>query len=358
MNVRDAIRRMKPYSPPLAGREPERNLLLDFNESVIPPGPEVARALRGFIEQNRLQVYPDYRGFGKKLAAFHGLAPDRLILTNGSDQGIDIVMRALLEAGDEVILPQPTFAMYPQVAGTLDVRVVSPPFGPALEYPLEAVRAAIGPRTRLLVVVNPNNPTGTLLPLAELEGLLRAHPDLAVLVDEAYAEFTGVSALGLVDRYANLAVLRTFSKAYAMPSLRLGFVAADPAFVAELLKIRGPYDVNMMAVVAGEAQIDHPQRWRAYVREVMEEAKPRVEAFFRERGVTYFPGAANFVLVRPDDLAGAVGALRERGILVRPQKGAIADCFRLSIGRTADMERFMAAYDDYLDGRAKRSGAR
>jgi histidinol-phosphate aminotransferase len=356
MRVRDTIRRMKPYSPPLAGRDPRSALLLDFNESVLPPPPEVGQALRRFIAEGRLQVYPDYDGFETRLAAFHGLSAEQVIVTNGSDQGIDIVLRALLDAGDAMVFPEPSFAIYPQVAGTLGARLISPPYREDMSYPAESVQEALAAGARVLVVVNPNNPTGTMIDPADLEAILREHPDLAVIVDEAYAEFTGKSVLGWVSRFENLAVLRTFSKAYALPSLRLGFVAANAGFIRELYKIRGPYDVNMMAVVAAEAQLDHPGHWRAYVREVMDVAKPRVEAFLRERGVRFYPGAANFLLIRPSDCAGAVAFLREHGILVRPQKGLAAGCFRLSIGPLAAMERFMALYGEYLT-RGRGTGA-
>jgi histidinol-phosphate aminotransferase len=238
--------------------------------------------------------------------------------------------------------------MWPQAANTLDVKIVSPPYREDMAFPVEAVRKALTPDVRVLVIVSPNNPTGSMIAEAELEALLRDFPQVAVLLDEAYAEFSGRSVIGWVSRFDNLAVFRTFSKAYAIPSLRLGFVAANPAFITELYKIRGPYDVNMMAVAAAEAQLEHPEHWRGYVREVMEVAKPKVEAFFRERGVTFYPGTANFLLVRPKDCADAVAFLKSRGILVRPQKGLAANCFRVSIGPPDVMDTFIAAYGEYL----------
>jgi histidinol-phosphate aminotransferase len=314
-------------------------------------------AIRRFIEEGRLQVYPQYGEFEAKLAAFHGLKPEELIVTNGSDQGIDIALRALLEAGQTMVFPEPSFAMYPQVAGTLEARIVSPPYRSDMSYPVEAVREALTPDVRVLVVVNPNNPTGSMIAPGELEAILTGHPDLAVIVDEAYGEFTGRSVIPWIRRFANLAVLRTFSKAYAMPSLRLGFAAAQPDFIRELYKVRGPYDVNMLAIAAGQAQLEHPGHWRAYVREVMQVSKPRVEAFLREQNETFYPGEANFLLLRPEDCTGAVAWLRERGILVRPQKGLASGCFRLSIGPLAAMERFMEAYGEYLNRRRQRPRA-
>ncbi len=133
-----------------------------------------------------------------------------------------------------------------------------------------------------------------------------------------------------------------------MAGLRLGYALGHPAFIAELHKIRIPYDVNAVAVAAGEALLDDPAPWRAYVDEVMQRAKPMVERFFDEHGVDYVRGEANFMLVRPGDVAEAYEHLKANGILVRPQRPPAEDCFRMSVGTVADMQRFMSAYTAYL----------
>ena len=354
MKVRAAIRAMTPYSPPLDGRDPKDMTLLDFNESVIPPGPEILAAMHRFIDSGRLQVYPEYQHLEQKLSAYHGIEPEQLLLTNGSDQGIDVILRAVLDTGDALVLPKPTFAMFAQVANTIGVDIRSPEYGADMSYPEAAVREALAPAggapATALIVVNPNNPTGTQVAPDVLRGLLRDFPETAIIVDEAYAEFTGETAIPWINEFPNLAVLRTFSKAYAMPSLRLGFVAAGAAFVDELKKVRGPYDVNMMAVAAAEAHLEQPTAWETYVREVMDDAKPKVETFLRERQVEFYPGAANFLLIRPRNLGEAVAYLKGRGILVRPQKPPVEDMFRLSIGPMSVMQGFMDAYDGYLQG--------
>ena len=343
---------MTPYSPPLEGRDPAVNTLLDFNESVLPPGSDVLAAMHRFIDSGRLQVYPEYQRLEQKLSAYHGIKPEQLLLTNGSDQGIDVVLRALLDVGDALVLPKPTFAMFAQIAQTLEVELRTPQYGRDMSYPLAAIQEALAPSgqaaARALVIVNPNNPTGTKVSVETIRQLLETFPETAILVDEAYAEFTGETVIPLIDEYPNLAVLRTFSKAYAMPSLRLGFVAANAEFIAELQKVRGPYDVNMMAVAAAEAHLEAPQAWTAYVQEIMQDAKPRVEAFLRERQVEFFPGAANFMLIRPRNLASAVAHLKSHGILVRPQKPPVAEMFRLSVGPLDVMQKFFDAYDLFL----------
>jgi len=225
--------------------------------------------------------------------------------------------------------------------------VVSPLYGPDMSFPFDEVLAAVTPRTRLIVIVSPNNPTGTSAPNAQIEAIASRHPDVAVYVDEAYFEFSGKTAVPLLARHANLVISRTFSKAMALAGLRFGYALSNAEFIRQLGKIRIPYDVNSLALAAAEASLDHPEGWRAYVREVMDEAKPLVERFLREHGVTFFPSDANFLLVRSPDPAGVTAHLKARGILVRPQRPPVGDCFRVSIGTVAEMRRFLKALSEY-----------
>ena len=347
MRVRETIRRMQPYTPPLEGRDPKQMLLLDFNESLIPPPPPVREAIIRFLDENRMQTYPDYGDFEPRLARYLGVNPDEVLITNGSDQGIEVVFRAFLEKEDPVLFPEPTFSMYRQIAQTLDARVVTVAYGPAMEFPAQQLEAAITPATRLLMLASPNNPTGKAVPAPWLEGLLERHPRLAVVVDEAYHEFCGETFIPLLRRHANLAVIRTFSKAFALAGLRLGVVVGRAEFMAELKKIRGPYDMNMLAVVAARAQLDHPQAMTAYIREVMDVAKPKVEAFLTRHGVRFYPSDANFLLISLENAGEAAAWLQSQNILVRPQKSA-PGTFRLTIGPLVAMERFMEAFARFL----------
>jgi len=170
-----------------------------------------------------------------------------------------------------------------------------------------------------------------------------------VLVDEAYYEFTGKTCLSLLKKYSNLVVIRTFSKAFAIPSLRLGYVVAREEFINELLKIRGPYDVNMAALVAARALLQDRKPWQELVQHLMGESKPALEQFFKEYGVQFYPGEANFLLVEPKGgAAPAVSYLKEQGILVRPMRPPLEGCFRMSLRRIEDMERFFESFLRYL----------
>lgn len=349
MKIRESILKLGNYTPPLEGRNPHDFLLMDFNESPLPPPAHVIEALLGYIQDNRLQTYPAYGDFLEQLGAYVGIAPDHLILTNGSDQAIDISLRALLNEGDEMVMAKPGFAMFSQIAGTLGAQVISPHYRHDMSFPFEEIVDAVTPQTNLIVVINPNNPTGTSASIEQIRMLLKTFPETAVLVDEAYFEFTQQTCLSLLPEYPNLIVTRTFSKAFAIPSLRLGYAIAHPSFIEHLYKIRGPYDVNMVSLVAAQAQLKRPEKWQKMIREIMTEAKPRLEQFFVEEGVRFYRGDANFMLVEPDNTKEAIQFLKEKKILVRPMHSPIAQTFRLSLGTLEQTQYFIKTYAEYLN---------
>jgi histidinol-phosphate aminotransferase len=357
MKVRDAVARMKSYNPPLEGRADEDYLLLDFSESTQPPPPHVAEAIKTYADSGRLRMYPSYGGVQAQLAAYAGVAPEQLLLTNGSDSALQLITHALLSEGDEIVMARPGFFVIEACANSAGAKVVAPEYPRAdMAFPLQAVLEAVTRRTRLIVVITPNNPTGTTASQEQIETILRTHPEIPVLVDEAYYEFCGKTAVPLLARYDNLVITRTCSKAFALAGLRLGYALSNAAFIAELSKVRIPYDVNSLAVVAVQAQLERPQAMQAYVAEVTQRAKPLVERFLREHGVFFYPSEANFLLVRPDDVQAATAWLKEHGILVRPQRAPVDDCFRMSIGTVAEMHRFMEAWSRYPG--VQRSAAR
>lgn len=352
INVQPQIAALSIYSPPWTGLDRRQYLRLDLNENTQPPPACVADALKALIDEPRLQMYPDYSEFIPKLASYAGVAPNQLIVTNGSDQAIDIILRAFLAIGDEMVVAQPEFPVFSQVAGVIGAQVIGVPFGDELSFPEAGLRQAIHAETRLIVIINPNNPTGTPVSLVQIEQVLQENPNIPVLVDEAYYEFTGVSAHALLEHYENLLIIRTFSKAFAMAGLRLGYVLAHESVITELYKIRGPFDVNTCALVAAGAQLDMPEAWQQYAKTVMTVSKPFVEDFFQQQGIKYFPSASNFMLVQPDARDDVVQYLKEQGILVRPMvAAAINQTFRLSIGLPEEMQQFTQCYRDYLNRR-------
>ena len=348
IEVRDAISQMNHYKPPLENRDPESFLLMDFNESPLPPPPGVIQKISEFLNSH-IHIYPIYGDFIEILGDYSGVSPTNLLLTNGSDQAIDIIMRSLLDFGTEVAMVQPGFQMYNQTVSTLGCKLNGPQFPQDFNFPHEEFKESVNIKTRLIVLINPNNPTGTSVSIEQIEDLLKSFPHIPLLVDEAYYEFTGASCVSLLSVYPNLIVIRTFSKALALPSLRLGYVIARPEFILELQKIRGPYDVNAVAVTAAREQLKHPEHWKKMVRHLMDECKPEIEKYFDEKQVKYYASNANFMLVQPPDVQHAYKFLRENKILVRPMRWPIAHTFRMSLRMMPEMKHFMDVFNHYLN---------
>ena len=334
------------YKPPLAGRRDFPGLLLDFNERTIPCSLKVQAALSAFLAEGKFRVYPEYARIEAKIADYAGVKAEQVAITNGSDQGIELVFRTFTEKGDKVIIPAPSFAMFFQCASAIGNEIVKPLYRweTGMAYPTEDVLAAIDEQVRLIVVCSPNNPTGTLISPADLEAILVAAPEAIVLVDEAYFEYCGQSAVGLIERFSNLVITRTFSKVFGLAALRIGYLMAQESTLTEMLKVRGPYDVNMAAVLAAEAALDDIDDMKAYVEEVMTRAKPMVEAFLEEVKIPFVRSDSNFILLKPSDAESFYSSLEKAGIRTRPQKNnGIDGTVRVTIGTQSQMEKFIMA---------------
>lgn len=344
--VRDNIRKMSPYSPPLEGRASKEYLLLDFNEMTQDPSSKVKQALHAFVDSGRVQAYPEYGNLPVVVAAYAGCKPEEVLLTNGSDQAIDVVMRAFVERGDKVVIPSPSFAMEYQAALVQGADIVRPEYqGPALSFPLDEVLLLLDSSPKLLVLCNPNNPTGGDIPMGDVRRILEKAKEKGVVVlhDEAYFEFSGITAKDFVKDFDNLCITRTLSKQFGIASVRAGYVISQAENIQEFMKIRGPYDVNMFAASAIRAALQDAEYSRVYIAEVMKRAKPMLEEFFFKHNIPFYPSKANFLLIRPDDPEKVLRILQEQGILVRPRRD-VPGTLRVSVGTIQDTERFMLAY--------------
>lgn len=350
--MRENIKKMKPYQPPLEGRASKGYLLLDFNEMTIEPSPKVKKALKEFIDSGRLQVYPEYGDLDSRIAEYAGVKPSQVMVTNGSDQGIDVVVRAFVKDGDKVIIPTPSFAMHYRAAEIQGADILKPVYPGDLSFPLEEVLDLIEKGAKLLIITSPNNPTGTAVSKEGFLKLLKKAKEnnVAVLHDEVYFEFSNISYKDLIEEYDNLFIARSFCKTFGLVSARPGYVLSREKSIKELLKIRGPYDVNMFAKVAIYAGLEDLDYVKKYSREVMEESKPKLERFFKENKVKFWPSKANFLLIKPADQKKALQVLQSEGILVRPRKGPnIEGTIRVSIGTVKDTDRFIKAYSKVLE---------
>jgi histidinol-phosphate aminotransferase len=336
---------MAPYSPPTGDRADQ--LRLDFNENTVGCSPRVVAALKERIAAGRLAIYPEYGEAKQAIARYFHVAPEQFVFTNGTDEAIQVFVNTYVDDGQEVLLLKPSYAMYrfySEVAAAKIVEVEYPQ--PGLEFPLQRVLDAITPETRAVILANPNNPTGTGVSLLAIERILRRARKAVVMVDEAYYEFSGVTALGEIGRVPNLFVCRTFSKVFGMAAMRLGCLFSHEANIAFLRKAQSPYSVNSLAVIAAQAAVADEEYVRNYVTEVL--AAREVLCLGLERlGIPYVPSSANFVLARFGKRAIEVrDALRERAILVRDRSYEAPGCVRITVGTRAQTRRLLAALEE------------
>jgi histidinol-phosphate aminotransferase len=342
---RPAVLRMAPYHPPTAGRA--NKLRLDFNENTVGCSPKVIHALTTQLSPADLAVYPEYGPAKEVIARYFQITPDRFVFTNGTDEAIQVFINTYVDDNQEVLVLKPAYAMYrfyAEVAGAKVVEIEYPQ--PAMEFPLEVLLRAITPQTRAILISNPNNPTGTGLSLDAIRRILARASHAAVLIDEAYYEFSGITALGEIDRSPNLFVSRTFSKVFGMAGLRLGCLFSQPANIEYLHKAQSPYSVNSLAVLAAQAAVQDTEYIQHYVAEVLA-ARDLLCAGLDRLGITYIPSAGNFVLGRFGNRALEIrDRLRDQAILVRDRSYEAAGCVRMTVGTREQTARLLAALEE------------
>ena len=342
---REAVMRMQPYTPPTAGRDGK--LRLDFNENTVGCSPRVIEFLRQQLRAGGLAVYPEYAHTKQALGEFFGVTPEQFLLTNGTDEAIQVFINTYVNSGDEVVLLRPSYAMYrfyAQVAGAAIQEIDYRP--PQMDFPLEELLKAITPQTRAVLIANPNNPTGTGAPLQAIERILKRARKAAVFIDEAYYEFCGVTALPLIDEIPNLFVSRTFSKVYGMAAMRIGCLFSNPANIAYLHKAQSPYSVNSVAALAVQEAVRDRAYIENYVAEVLA-ARELLCVGLEKLGISYVPSSANFVLMNAGRRAVALrDTLRERGILVRDRSYEVAGHVRITIGTREQTRQLLDALEE------------
>jgi len=347
LEARTAVKNLHAYRPPLAGRQ---GLRLDFNESTIGCSPRVLARLRS-LDAETLARYPEREPVEREVADFLGLNAAQVLLTNGVDEAIHLLCATYLEPGDEAIIVVPTFAMYAifaQAEGACLIEILS---GDNFAFPLEQLLSRIGPRTRLIAVANPNNPTGAAVACEVLLQVAQAAPRAAILVDEAYFEFHGETILSQTPRPPNLFVARTFSKAYGLAGLRIGILTGDAAQLAMVRRVASPYNVNAVALAALPEALRDQEYVDHYVAEVRS-GRGVLEQALGNLGLHYWPSRANFVLVRVGPAyAEFMQGLRARGILVRDRHTdpGCEGCVRLTVGSEVHTRTLIVALRDVVE---------
>jgi histidinol-phosphate aminotransferase len=343
---RARVQAMKEYHPPLGSRDALR---LDFNENTLACSPRVREALAQ-ISAGALTKYPEREPVEALVAAHLGIKPEQAALTNGVDEAIHVLFETFLDAGDELLLPVPTYTMYEVYASATDARAIAVQAADDLDFPFERLRDAITPRTKVIAIANPNSPSGTAATREQLLELARRAPQAVVLVDEAYFHFHGETVMDLVGRVPNLFVARTFSKAYGLAGLRLGLLAGPAELMRWIRRVLSPYSVNLLALACLPAALGDTEYLNWYTGEVLT-ARCEFEAAIDDLRIRRWPSRANFILV---DIgarhAEFVRLMRAAGVLVR-DRSSDPGCdgrVRITIGTREQMKQAAAALGETM----------
>lgn len=326
------------------GLQPDEIIKLASNENPLGPSPKALAAMREALE--RAHLYPDGGGYylREAIAQKLGLERANVILGCGSNEVIEFIGKAFLSPGDEIITARHAFVVYKLMATLFGARTIEVP-DPNFAHDLEAMAAAITPRTKEVFIANPNNPTGTLVSQQEIDRFMERVPsEVVVVFDEAYYEFLPdpPDTLKFVREGRNVVVLRTFSKIQGLANLRIGFGLARPDLIEVLQKTRQPFNVNGIAqagALAGLLDDEHQRR----TRELTWEGRAYLEKAFAVLGLEYVPSHANFILVRVGDGRAVFNELMKRGVIVRDMNAyALPEWIRVSIGTMEQNQRFLA----------------
>ena len=356
--VRPAVRRMHGYVPGEQPRELDRYIKINSNENPYPPSPRVLRALQRAVGldphkqnspgQQALRIYPSpsAEDVRDKAAQVYGLEPDQILVGNGSDDILTMLMRTCIDPGDRVAYPVPTYSLYDILVAMQDGQAVHVPWPEDFSLP---VRRLVESRAKLIFVANPNAPFGNFTPLEQLEALARQISGLLV-IDEAYVDFAPETALPLIARYPQVLILRTLSKSFSLAGMRVGLAFGHPELLGELLKVKDSYNMNRLSIVAAVAALEDSDWMRANVAKIRA-TRSRLSAALQEFGYHVYPSQANFVVARRRGVnqRALYEWLKARRILVRYFSAPeLSDCVRISVGSDEDIDQLLAAMRQFL----------
>ena len=344
----DRIRSLTPYTP---GEQPKdrKFIKLNTNENPYPPAPGVLEAIRENADAS-LRLYPDPEGMllRQALAHAYGLEEDQIFVGNGSDEVLAFAFQAFYSPGDEIVFPDITYSFYPVYANLFGIRCRTVPLKDDFTIPVEQMQGSKG-----VVIANPNAPTGIELPQSELRRILEANREVAVIVDEAYVDFGGESALPLIREYPNLLVIQTCSKSRALAGLRVGFAFGNPNLIQALNCVKNSinsYTLDRLALVGAAAAVADKEYFDAQRYKVMA-TRTRTTEILKEMGFQVLPSKANFIFITHPTVPAQTlfAGLREKGVLVRYfNQPRIDNYLRVSIGTDQEMDAFLTAVKELI----------
>jgi histidinol-phosphate aminotransferase len=335
--------------------DPGEGLRLHLNENTGGCSPRVIDAIRR-LKPTDISTYPSYPSLVLAIARYFDVNPEWVLLTNGLDEGILMaavghISKARIHDA-ETIVPTPAFDPYPNSTAAAGATVVRVPANPDLSFPTDAVIRAITPRTRMIFLNTPNNPTGQLISIGDLKRISTAAGDAIVLIDEAYIEFGGESFLPQIAEHPNVLVGRTFSKAYGLAGMRVGIVIGQPSALQPVRDVTLPFNINVIALTAVQAALEDTDFLPRYAAEVAE-SREMLYAACRRLGLQYWESAANYVLVRVGDTAPFIQALSARRIHVRDRSKdpATPGCVRITTGMLEHTRAAIAGLESVMAAR-------
>jgi histidinol-phosphate aminotransferase len=334
------VRKMAPMNLPAGARAGK--LRLDFNENTVGCAPPILKAVRKLTAE-QVAMYPEYESTIRWMARWFGLRRNEVTISNGADGGLRQIVDTFVDRGSEALLVEPTFPMYRFYLGIADAKIHTIRYDEDMAFPLAAALLALKRAPRAMFLANPNNPTGTLLKLAEIRKLIERAPRTLFVIDEAYYEFSGVTVLPWIRRYPNLVVVRTYSKAAGLAGLRLGCLLACPEVTSLLARTFEAFSVNAAALAAAKAASLHRAAIRNYAREVIR-SREFVAMALSKLGVRVYPSAGSFLLADFGIRAPwVVKKLAARGILLRPIGSGGPGFVRITMGTMPQMEQLLRA---------------
>ena len=355
--VRTNILNVRQYVPGKPIEEVQREqglkevIKLASNENCLGPSPKAIAAIKKNLDN--VNRYPDASSFylRRRISKLLGVEEGSLIFGNGSDEIIGMAIRTFVEPGDEVVIAKPTFLIYEIMSQIQNARIRSVPLAKGLKHDLAAMKAVVTPNTKIVFIANPDNPTGTYVASNELENFLAGLPEKTIIfLDEAYFEFADYSykdypnGLDYLSERPGVIVARSFSKAYGLAGLRIGYGISSPEIIGYMERTREPFNVNLLAQVAAAAAVDDKVFLKKTLAHV-ESQKDLLYAAFRKMGLDYVESATNFVLVNvKEDCARVFNSLLKRGVIVRDMKAWGLDTYiRVTVGTRTENRKFIEA---------------